>query len=1822
MARLYPPITEEALPAFYLTYNSKGEKVGATIKINFNLNRAVANSEISGIALRLKTISTNTLVVSENLAGNLSITSSVVSKSEGYAISYDLDTGVCIFTITNEYNPEAVEKLKVGQYYKAQIAFVNQNEVIGYWSTVASIKCVAKPTIKIANFQFDDINSFSNEIVGEYWQDITMGDYTEKVYSYRFQLFDKDGETILEDTGDKLHNSNKDIESNASVDTYYCYRDLDENEIYYIQYHVKTINGLNLSTPRYQLMNIGSIPPEQDLKLNVFNGLEENYSTKLNWRPWEEGVMEISLDFDYDAPGKKLTGNFVLLRSSSKDNFVTWQEVRRFRLNNTEPSSKIIYDYTIEQGINYKYAIQQYNFQKFYSNKLYQVKNSINKYNKDFAQSIKADFEDMFLYDGKKQLKIRFNPKVSSFKNDLQEQKIDTIGGKYPFIFRNGIVCYKEFPISGLISFQEDNALFFIDNEDYKQMKLERFSIPSNQRSRRGGYEDFYYKEYNDAIQFASFPLYVKQLVNINNSNNINGHEITHRQEFDVNIQQEERYIPVENASDALNYRRKNEQLYQKISKENEDKEKYSWPNDIYRDNTYFKTDLTAENIASERYFKLKVLEWLTDGKPKLFRSPTEGNYIVRLLNVSLTPQDQLGRMIHSFSCTAYEIAEFNYESLVELGLLTVKEPESLEFQWESQNIKFFLSTSNKGKKDKNGDTYYSVDVGEKEIYGFSCTGFMPGDKIKLLVKDDPTPIIITIGQTGSYSYENAVPIISFSVCPLVETKNASRDLFFKLMGYNYQKFDLIASMNLFTRKGEQIVGESPNIFEKVVVNNGHNINNYTYGKNAKKYYEASNVYLSEDFQSVQIDEETYNKNIYYILNPNGTYSFCYSGMEKKPYNQDKIYCKRLFNAPKIVTSDILYLHAKRREIIPIFAYTTTSLGEDGDTIYRLDNKLNKGLIKFQLTPFGNGYLHTKNISPDWEPILYNTLTEKERTMALTVEDLVTFTINKCNLDIFCLFEVYVPKKNEEDNSLEWQSYKNLNIETSYSGIFDPYLYQKIGNGWWTEDKIYDPSFIIGFGEDKNYHEETISLQDKIEITLKNIELPTYLSNGTGIMMEIFYRLKYIDYTIENTEPIVKNKKKILLSAISTAQQKKALYRTQSYYQTINSNLTEKEKQTWAAIVNSSEEYADTIEKITELARTAQITTIKNYLNKESAAMRILLNQCQTIDQNLKDTLGSSNFIFYNKLNTVKTNYFNYISQTLNKSNNDLLPSLSKYKNGTATIPNTEDKLYRYYNNNSSSIISVIQQQILKNILQSGYEDCKKEIILLDDKQYVAQYLELLEDKAKKIFFQIPSDIQGEEEVITWIQNYNIAEWINKQNGYTVLRSNVDIFDDEVWNEYFHIDDSFMQLNSVYQDEETKAYIIDNLEIYLNPEENGFNQNSKIFTEKFQDNKTLLQIINEKLEQLNNEHSITESEYQDIWKIAWTSTIPESFELFSEEINSQINLMGLGKLDYNSSSQTYSINKSTLEEQIDNAFGLGQLSYNSTTQDILNFLNENMYGKDFPPKLKEKLSDIIYVYIHDWREYFQNITGFIDYLSNSQNKERLSKEQVEFIQNELKKYYNEINNSDSSWYQKLNLRNNSSDFWKFYNLENNISFKKWYNDYNGITDGSSVISNSINEIMEYVNIFNQILEIKQNAIQEFKTLKTKIDNLKNKSGLKPSDNIKIILYEEQDAYQNAYYEVEQALNYFKNRQEKLKIDYDYNSYLEFLNDYLTFGEITKQSSIDKNYRQFIQKASLVTQVESDNAPSVQDNNVAEAWKEFLKVLASTYKKIEEKGKIS
>lgn len=223
-------------------------------------------------------------------------------------------------------------------------------------------------------------------------------------------------------------------------------------------------------------------------------------------------------------------------------------------------------DCTVEHGETYIYSLQQYNDRGLYSNRIY-------------SEEVYVDFEDSFLFDGTRQLRVRFDPKVSSFKNTVLETKVDTIGSQHPFIFRNGKVAYKEFPISGLISYFTDEAKMFFKDEDFDPFKN----------------------------------LYRKETQSLLNTN-------------------------ILNKTKTIN--------------------------------------LTSQNVYKEKTFKLEVLDWLTNGEAKLFRSPTEGNYLVRLMNVSLAPNDTLGRMLHTFSCTAYEVAKNNHQNRLAYGVINLDDPK------------------------------------------------------------------------------------------------------------------------------------------------------------------------------------------------------------------------------------------------------------------------------------------------------------------------------------------------------------------------------------------------------------------------------------------------------------------------------------------------------------------------------------------------------------------------------------------------------------------------------------------------------------------------------------------------------------------------------------------------------------------------------------------------------------------------------------------------------------------------------------------------------------------------------------------------------------------------------------------------------------------------------------------------------------------------------------------------------------------------------------------------------------------------------------------
>lgn len=763
--KLYPPNIEGTIPAFY----------GTTLVVPFSMNKAVSENEIHSFTIKIKTVQSGTYIISKDTE----------------IFSFD-PSCYAVFDLSEEI---ANNKLNVGQYYKVQMAAIDESEIVGYFSTVGVVKYTAEPRVYIDGLETgrDNINMHQYEYIGVYYQN---QDVAEKAYSYHFNLYNNEM-MLLQTSGEIVHNISLDVDLIESHDAYIIEQDLKTNKSYYLEYVVTTLNGLVESSGLYRIMQKKSIDPE----------IKAGLIPELNF---ENGYVDVKLQGHRNAEGVEYaaTGAFKILRASEEDGYAAWHEVLKFALYGQQPSRWIWKDFTVKQGVTYKYALQQYS-DYLSSNRLE-------------SEPIYVDYEHAFLYDGERQLKIKYNPKMTSFKNDLLESKMDTIGGKHPFIFRNGNVKYKEFPLSGLISCQLDEENLFIAEED-----LGRY------------------------------------------------------------------------------------------------------------DNTI---NLTGENIASEREFKLEVLEWLNNGKPKLFRSPTEGNYIVRLLNVSLAPNDTVGRMLHTFTATAYEIADYTYSNLSAYGLISVGDPTVKQLRWETID----LAKSGIGSGD-NILNYKAVSL--------YFEGMVPGDIIHIedgIVRygynEDGSPyrttgFDVTIGVTGSYIIDLSQNVTVNAVTFKGSMDNINADnkivqhqgsLTYAYYSKVQNRFDTITDIAITNEPLVQFIGQHDIIEEiedvKVEIQDIYWIHAmlreicpayYRMGKipdpadptNEEKYILRYNYYTNKEIVGTWKTDMTYLLDfdsyvLYYVLNvPNNSY-FYLDGHSKKQYSINDYSPKIYFNGNEMDLSD------------------------------------------------------------------------------------------------------------------------------------------------------------------------------------------------------------------------------------------------------------------------------------------------------------------------------------------------------------------------------------------------------------------------------------------------------------------------------------------------------------------------------------------------------------------------------------------------------------------------------------------------------------------------------------------------------------------------------------------------------------------------------------------------------------------------------------------------------------------------------------------------------------------------------------------------------
>jgi hypothetical protein len=70
-------------------------------------------------------------------------------------------------------------------------------------------------------------------------------------------------------------------------------------------------------------------------------------------------------------------------------------------------------------------------------------------------------------------------------------------------------------------------------------------------------------------------------------------------------------------------------------------------------------------NFVEEKLYRENLINFLNDGRPKLLKTSAEGLFLVRLMNLTLSPDKSLGRMIYSFSCELNEIDASSLTNIV-----------------------------------------------------------------------------------------------------------------------------------------------------------------------------------------------------------------------------------------------------------------------------------------------------------------------------------------------------------------------------------------------------------------------------------------------------------------------------------------------------------------------------------------------------------------------------------------------------------------------------------------------------------------------------------------------------------------------------------------------------------------------------------------------------------------------------------------------------------------------------------------------------------------------------------------------------------------------------------------------------------------------------------------------------------------------------------------------------------------------------------------------------------------------------------------------------
>lgn len=556
VSNLYPPIMLNVTPSFIRTANCR---------VYFSVSQYNSVENIENVQISLTNIKTNASVLKQSLypAG---------IKLAKLWYDPNVEGDFCYYVIIKASDLTTNEFL-LNQYYKVQMRFTSTDaeyiditdtpqsiskwladniDFFSEWSRASLIRGVSQPSVTMNYLTNNDSTTLSAPLLkltgelhfSEEAEQDYLAEYNVKVYSNN--KLKKDG--LIFDSGKVYPDPKK--ENIIDCDLLCNFQD----NVQYTIYFTYTTNYL-YSEQIYYVVTVQSQPSDNPYDLTIAAAANG-----------QNGYINIHMTMDNH--GDTFSGKqFLLRRSSSRNNFQTWQNLYYF---NYSFSALDWQDLSIENGVWYKYCLCIVDL------------NYTTLYTPIYTEPVLCIFEDIFLINDNIQLRLKFNPAITGFKYNVSQSQQVTLGAKFPYVKRNGNNFYRTFNINGLIS-------SLIDETNW----------------------------YSPSIYIG---------------------------------EQEEIQLP------NMNF----------TSKEDEYKNSY----DLY---TEYEANNNISNYLNpiyERFFRQTVQEFLCNTDVKLFKSPTEGNILIKLTGINFEPMASLGRVLYSFSATAVEIDEATFDNYKKYDVL------------------------------------------------------------------------------------------------------------------------------------------------------------------------------------------------------------------------------------------------------------------------------------------------------------------------------------------------------------------------------------------------------------------------------------------------------------------------------------------------------------------------------------------------------------------------------------------------------------------------------------------------------------------------------------------------------------------------------------------------------------------------------------------------------------------------------------------------------------------------------------------------------------------------------------------------------------------------------------------------------------------------------------------------------------------------------------------------------------------------------------------------------------------------------------------------